>query len=164
MQYASLILNWAVFEKEFTQKTDKLWRNWVLIQMPFCRSLIFAATKQVTPASFRSFHTNFTLLDSDSFIIFIMEALLNVKTGFISQGRPQKRNMKENISSAISSQQTSGKNSESEYTCHEKVSQKICRSEPILNSRSRHLRIKVKHTIWMVREARSLSWLNGRKD
>ena len=66
-------------------------------------------------------------------------------------GQISKRNAK-SISSAISSPQISGKNFESKLNCHDKVFQKICRSELTLNCRSRHLFIKIDtHNISSVR-------------
>ena len=71
--------------------------------------------------------------------------LLNEKPGCESQVRHQNK-LQKSISSAISSQQISGKNSESKLKLPWKVSQKICCSESIFNCKPRHLSIKLTHT------------------
>ena len=68
--------------------------------------------------------------------------LIRWKARVRAPGQTSKQNTK-SISSTISSQQISGKNSESKIKLPWKVSQKICHSESTLNSRSLHLCIKL---------------------
>ena len=68
-----------------------------------------------------------------------------------------KRNMKKNyISSTIYSRQISGQNSETRKLLPWKFSQPICRSEPTLNCRFRHLCIKLTHTTYLRSERKKI--------
>ena len=85
-------------------------------------------------------------------IVFVINVFFLSRRGLIGRrkamvrvpGQTSKRNTK-SISTSISSQQISGKNSESKIKLLWKVShkKKICRSESTLNCRSRHLCITI---------------------